>query len=259
MQRMRMFDAPISGSEAPTFSRGAAMDVNQLKLALDPELSPTNEPDFMEISAVRNQVYQRIKRAILSGNLAPGTMLNFRSVADALSTSVMPVREAMHALAKEGAVEQRNNKSFSVIRLNLDEFRELKNIRLLLEGQAIRAAATKIDEVSLRRLEYYLSNMEKYYNTSRMEYLVENYNFHFLIYRNSRMGKLVKLIEMVWLQYAPNLSHFVDHTARKGGNVIHHGMIAGLRNRQPEEAFRALAADIDAAAEIIEKRIGASQ
>lgn len=231
------------------------MDVDQLKLALDPELSPANEPDFTEISAVRNQVYQRIKRAILSGNLAPGTALNFRAVADALDTSVMPVREAMHALAKEGAIEQRNNKSFSVIRLSVAEFRELKNIRLLLEGQAIRAAATLIDQKSIRRLEFYQSNMEKHFNTNRMEYLVDNYNFHFLIYRSSHMGRLVKLIEMVWLQYAPNLSHFVDLSARRGGNLIHRDMIRGLEKHHPEEAYAALAHDIEAAAEIIETKI----
>ena len=231
------------------------MNANQLKLALHFELSPIDEPDFMEISAVRNQVYQRIKRAILSGNLEPGTPLNFRAVAEVLNTSVMPVREAIHALSKEGAVEQRNNKTFSVIMLTIDEFRELKEIRLLLEGRAIKAAAAIIDQETIRRLEFYQTNIEKYSETNRMEYLVENYKFHFLIYRSSRMQKLMNFIEMAWLQYAPNLSHFADLSAREGGNIIHREMIQGLRAGDPEASYRALVDDINSAGKIIESKL----
>lgn len=229
------------------------MNSEELRLALQPELSASSEPDFMEIAAMRNQVYHRIRRAILSGNLEPGTSLNFRAIADALETSVMPVREAMHALLKEGAIEQKNNKTFSVIKLELEEFRELKDIRILLEGRAIREATKHVDEHVIRRLEFYQENIEKYSHTSGLEYLEENYKFHFLIYRAAMMPKLLSFIEMVWLQYAPNLSHFIDERARTGGNTIHRDIIRHLRNRDVEKAHAALVHDIEAAAVFIEE------
>ena len=227
------------------------LDTEELRRALRPQRSSMDEPDFADKLGARNQVYLRLRQAIICGNLSPGTVLTLRAISEVLGVSVMPVREAMHVLIKEGAVEQPNNKTFSIVKLTMEEFDELKAIRLVLEGRAIRKAAVQISDATIDRLTFYQSNIESLSKTDRKEYLVENYRFHFMIYRSANLPKLVSFIEMAWLQYAPNLSYYISQEARSKGNVVHRDMIAALSARDPEAAFNALKRDIDTASEIM--------
>jgi DNA-binding transcriptional MocR family regulator len=98
------------------------------------------------ISAVGRQtlndrVYRELKKSIMSGAFKPGSELKLRSVAEALGTSLMPVRDAMRRLMAERALEMRPSRTIAIPVLSADQFLEIRAIRLLLEGEAVTRAA----------------------------------------------------------------------------------------------------------------------
>jgi DNA-binding GntR family transcriptional regulator len=49
----------------------------------------------VERETLNDRVYRELKNSIMAGSFNPGSELTLRSVADALGTSLMPVRDAM--------------------------------------------------------------------------------------------------------------------------------------------------------------------
>ena len=77
-------------------------------------------------------VYQLLRTNLLCGKIQPGIPLTIRGVAEALGVSPMPVREALHRLACEGAVEVKNNRRVIVPMMTAEKFSELCDLRILL-------------------------------------------------------------------------------------------------------------------------------
>ena len=97
--------------------------------------------------------YAELRHRILSGSLAPGSKLDQYELADDMSMSITPVREAIFRLVTERALEMRAATSIHVRRLTADELREIQLIRHLLEGEAAAQAARNITPDALRDLE----------------------------------------------------------------------------------------------------------
>jgi len=90
---------------------------------------------------LNDRVYRELKKSIMSGAFKPGSELKLRSVAEALGTSLMPVRDAMRRLVAERALEMRPSRTIAIPVPSADQFLEIRAIRLLLEGEAVTRAA----------------------------------------------------------------------------------------------------------------------
>jgi DNA-binding GntR family transcriptional regulator len=89
-----------------------------------------------------------LRAAILDGELRPGQRINQEAWAERAQVSMIPVREALRALAGEGLVTYRPRRGYAVTELDLGELEEVYRLRRLLETDALRrgvAAATPAD------------------------------------------------------------------------------------------------------------------
>jgi DNA-binding GntR family transcriptional regulator len=110
-------------------------------------------PQLKDRSArLSDSVYETLLEAILSGGLAPGTIASEVALARQLGVSRTPVHDALRQLAKDGLVEQEANHRAVVTRFSRDGIRDTFEMRRLLEGEAARLAATRIDRPALARL-----------------------------------------------------------------------------------------------------------
>jgi DNA-binding GntR family transcriptional regulator len=96
--------------------------------------------------SLRDQVYDRLRAAILSGDLAPGAPIIEAEIASTLGASRTPVREALRRLETEGMLEPRGNRGSVVRELHFDEVACIFEIRGALETLAARRAARLKDE-----------------------------------------------------------------------------------------------------------------
>src|SRR5438067_11492465 len=84
---------------------------------------------------------ERLREAIILGEIRPGTHLRLEEVAQQLGMSISPIREAVRQLEALGLAEHVPHHGAKVVRLEVEELRELFSIRLALEGMAVRRAA----------------------------------------------------------------------------------------------------------------------
>ncbi|GAA2157701.1 MULTISPECIES: GntR family transcriptional regulator [Glycomyces] len=91
--------------------------------------------------SLRVRVARMLSLAIISGELAPGTLLTVPRVAERFAVSATPVREAMLDLEKRGFVETVRNKGFRVTAVSDELLQDIVEIRLLLEPPAMARVA----------------------------------------------------------------------------------------------------------------------
>ena len=98
---------------------------------------PVSQIDF---APLHERVYEELRGALISGKFTPGQKLSSRKLAAALGTSDMPVRAAISRLTDEGGLIQLANGTFIVPVLSGNRFREVMELRALLEGRATALA-----------------------------------------------------------------------------------------------------------------------
>lgn len=99
-------------------------------------------PELDSAPTFRQQVLTHLRDHIMSGELAPGTLLTPTAVAKQLNTSAMPVREALRALEQEGLVEVSGRRYTRVATPSRAVADEAYPLLWLIEGHAIRQAAS---------------------------------------------------------------------------------------------------------------------
>jgi len=137
-------------------------------------------------------VLERLRRAILRGSLPGGSRLVQAEIATQLGVSTTPVREALRDLAAEGLIQLDAHRGAVVRELRAVEVQEIYDLRLLLEPEAMRRAAARVDQATLDRAEKLQSQMEEEPDTGAWADL--NREFHGVFVRavgSSRMASVL--------------------------------------------------------------------
>ena len=95
---------------------------------------------------------ERLREAIIMGELTPGTPLRLEDLARQLGMSISPIREAVRQLEALGLAEHVPHHGAKVMRLDVEELRDLFAIRLsgLDDQLVIRGQKFPIQEVVKR-------------------------------------------------------------------------------------------------------------
>jgi DNA-binding GntR family transcriptional regulator len=105
--------------------------------------SPTQLPPVRR-STLGDDVYQALQTLVMEHTLAPGARVNIDALARELEVSPTPVREALARLEADGLVRKRPLVGYTVSPLlTRQEFTDMFDMRLVLEGAAARWAAER--------------------------------------------------------------------------------------------------------------------
>ena len=157
-----------------------------------------------------SRIYQSLKWSLIIGEYHPGSVLSIRSVAQKMDTSAMPVREALTRLASEKLLVSSAKRSYRVAELNPKVVADQFFVRASLEGIATKLAVPFMTKKQTIELASLANMMVKDIQQGNNEnYIVRNYNFHFLIYESSRNDELFWSIERLWALTGPYLAQVV--------------------------------------------------
>jgi DNA-binding GntR family transcriptional regulator len=92
-------------------------------------------------ASLGDRVYEMLRDYLRSGQVRWGEALREGALAGRLGVSRTPVREALARLASEGLVEA-HARSFTVPSLTEDDLEDIYQLRVLLETEAVRQAAS---------------------------------------------------------------------------------------------------------------------
>jgi GntR family transcriptional regulator, vanillate catabolism transcriptional regulator len=107
------------------------------------------------------RLFERLKMMILDGELPTGTPLNQSQLCRDLQSSRTPVREAIRKLEGIGLVTTIPHRGSYVAQVDLREYLQIVEIRLLLEPFATQRAAGRVPVATLEALEQRLHELNR--------------------------------------------------------------------------------------------------
>jgi DNA-binding GntR family transcriptional regulator len=207
----------------------------------------TTAKAVVESALLGESAYTALRQAILSCSIPPGATLTEATVMERLKVGKSTCRFALVRLMQEGFVRSLPRQGYLVVPIRLADVEELFALRLLLEPEAARLAAGKVDADMLLRLERAGRNNKVSKDAgNRIGFFLDaNREFHWAIAVASGNSRLAK-----------SISGLLDEMKR----LVALGFASG--NDSPEiegdhlELIKALAAgDGDAAAAISRRHI----
>lgn len=166
------------------------------------------ETSAITVPTLAEEVYDRVRAGITSGATAPGSRLSIRSLAERLSVSTTPVREALKRLQAEGFVVF-GRRSVTVVSLTAEELHQVFAIRMHLEQLAAEWALPRLRPTDVVDLRAVLAEMaDDRLETARWRAL--NRRFHQRFYECAASPYLLDLVEGVWDRVEPYMAIYAS-------------------------------------------------
>ena len=184
---------------------------------------------------IRDEVYHRIRQAILRGTYKPGEKLQEVALAEELGTSRTPVREALRKLEVEKLVIYYPHRGTFVSELPADEIAELHQVRTLLERFIARRAARNATPQDIERLNSILARAERGEEPDEILEAVEDFNT--ALFELSRADHLVDLTRRIReLLQRVLVSNHLDPVRRAEAHQEHRRIVEALAANDPDRA-----------------------
>ena len=202
------------------------------------------------LNVVGASTYQRIKRDIIFGDLAPGSKLKLDGLRERYAASMSTLRETLNRLASEGFVDALDQRGFFVTPVSREDLIEIANLRVLLECHALRLSVANGDtdwEGNLVTAHHKLHLMEqkmlKGDDSQKEDWKRYDWEFHLALIEACGSKNLLSLHSVLYDKY---LRYQMLVLTYRGEEAVE-------EHRKVFEA--ALARDIDTAAETLKLHI----
>ena len=223
------------------------------------DLSPRRQPiltaiETEENATVHNRVYQTLRRELMVGTLKPGQVVSIRYLVDKFNISTTPARQVIERLQAERALIVGANRAPTVPILNRDDLRDLRDIRVALEGLATEKASGNIAPADLLQLEAHVNNMYRAIRAENTDdYLHNNWLFHHLIYQAAGSQLMIGMIETLWMRAGPLFRLVLPGQGHMENSMVQHmHALDAIRRGDAPAARAAIEADISGAATDLE-------
>lgn len=205
--------------------------------------------------SMEEEVYRRMREAILRGDVSGGGRLIQDAIADRFGTSRIPVRDALRRLEADGLVETDSRGIYSVTRFGVDDLKEVYNLRELLEGHLMTRACGRLGIAELDELDQLQRDMDEAEAKGDPEaYVALNQQFHHALYDAAAQPRTQKLIFSLW-QGMPPLTPLTIENRMAESSREHWAILQALRAGDSEGAARAMRQHIATAGQALLKHV----
>jgi DNA-binding GntR family transcriptional regulator len=165
----------------------------------DGHLTPDDPLTIAGSRRVFDEVYLRLRSAIVKGHFSPGERFVERALTERLHVSRTPIREAIKRLEQEGLVVCYPHRGCFVRSPSFDEARQAYEMRRVAEGVAGELAATRATEAELRSIQELVAATRLQLEAGdREELLLRNDEFHQLQVLGAKNAFLEQHLKTVW-------------------------------------------------------------
>ena len=157
--------------------------------------------DVNEYLPLRDVVFQTLRQAIITGEIAPGERLMEIPLAKQLGVSRTPVREAIRMLELEGLVAMIPRKGAEVARITEKDLRDALEVRCALEELAVVLACKRITPEGKEKLKAACIAFREAISTKHVPSIVDtDIAFHDAIFEATQNPRLITLTHNLWEQ-----------------------------------------------------------
>jgi DNA-binding GntR family transcriptional regulator len=137
-----------------------------------------------------DKALETLEKAIISGEILPEERLSEAKLAKQMGISRAPVREALIRL-EEAKIIKKTHRGREVVKISIDELKELYDIKMLLEGHAASRGCKFENLKFINKLKILIDKMDKLIKPE--DYLnlrKTNYQFHDLLVKSGENQNL---------------------------------------------------------------------
>ena len=189
-------------------------------------------------------VAERLRTAILHGELSPGQRLREEELGALLEVSRGPVRDAFILLEREGLVRPARNRGVSVVELTRNDLEEIFTLRSALEPLAISLAISRGDASDRAQMDEALAEMTSAFSRriNEREAARLDVQFHDTIYRAAHHERLSSAWEQIrlpayWFMLSRNVASPDWREATVRGHL---GLVKVIKTGDEEVATKAI-------------------
>lgn len=185
---------------------------------------------------VSERVRQEVERRILHGHYKLGQRLTEQEIADSLSVSRGPVREALLALSREGLLDFIPKRGAVIKKADIEEIKSLFDIRIVLSPLIASAVINVVRNVEITDLKRQIDAMDLLAKPETVDdYLEANIRFHKTIYDISAQKRIAELD----CRLGKELQIYRRRGLMSGGgledsNIEHRSIVDALEKRDVE-------------------------
>ena len=195
--------------------------------------------DDEERRNLADRVYDEIKTQIVELRLPPESVVQERSLADALGTSRTPVREALKRLGQDGWILVQEKRKIVVRGIGMDDVREVFMLREMVELFAIRSIFSSGEPRFLAGMLIPLISNMKNHTDNSVAFIKEDMKFHTAIItcmNNRRLDEIWRKIS----DEVTRIAIYSLHEQRRPEAVIreHEALAGGLWEMQCDVTVR---------------------
>lgn len=198
---------------------------------------------------LREQIYDLVRQLILTGKIAPGDVLDEKSIAASLNVSRTPVREAVKKLSDEHLVDVVAQSGTRATHIDRAEVEQAFLIRRALEMESAAQAAERMTEAHADALNDLLLQHARAIERRRFaEAIATDDRFHRYIADISNLDRLWRAIDISKAQL-DRCRHVMLPRQGQGEATLeqHRNIIRALNSHDAERARRAMADHLEAA------------
>lgn len=148
----------------------------------------------LERTFMKDEVYDVLRKWIITGKLEPGTKLKLQELADILGTSRTPVREALLKLENDELVITKANRWTLVAPIDLKNGKNIYSIIWTLECLGLNQAFPNITSKDINELELFNEKFNVMKTENQLERWQADNKFHDKIIQVSNNSELQKIL-----------------------------------------------------------------
>ncbi|MBM7583425.1 DNA-binding GntR family transcriptional regulator [Caldicoprobacter guelmensis] len=199
--------------------------------------------------SLKEITYRVIKEKLLNLEIEPGSRIREDILAEEMSVSRTPVREAVRQLVAEGFIRDIPRKGLFFIDFTPDVISDLLDVREALEKLAVRKCIEKITRAQLKELEQLVKKFEESLNVGEYENCnILDSMFHKKIVEITGNKKLIDFVYIIeeFMQIVRKLEMYEDKIG-KNINALedHKKILEAIRNKDKEKAETAVKNNIE--------------
>ncbi|MCD8326490.1 MAG: GntR family transcriptional regulator [Lachnospiraceae bacterium] len=196
---------------------------------------------------LRDEVFNTLRQAILTGELKPGERLMEIHLANRLGVSRTPVREAIRMLELEGLVTMIPRRGAEVAQITEQSLKDVLEVRRCLDALCAELACDRISPEQLDRLKAACSDFEKAVKTGdAREIAQKDVVLHDVILEATGNRRLIQMVNNLAEQmYRYRFEYIKDYTMH--GRLIeeHRALYEAIRDKDKETARNTAMVHID--------------
>ena len=174
-----------------------------------------------------DQVYQAIRKQILSGTLNPKSPLRQEELAEQLGVSRQPVSHALVLLEREGLISDYGRKGKMVAPIVPEQLRNLYQVRGAIDGLAAYLCATRVNNDVRNLLNKLVDQGDAATGNGSIQSLaLADIAFHRALYEQSGNPEIMRLADQSWSHMVRSMHQVLEDQSLRSGIWDDHRAIA---------------------------------